>query len=183
MPNHCENDLIVTGGAAELADFIAAVGKPGKHGSEQLLSFHAVIPYPAEYSCKDDQTAAWDEAARKIRARARNGEVVAELDWTKRPKDGYNDGGYEWCIKNWGTKWDAYELKETGRTPERWAISFDMAWSPPNPVIEELGRRFPTLRLEMRSYEMGCAFQQRLIVDNGVVIECDVTDYFGSRGG
>ena len=46
---------------------------------------------------------------------------------------------YDWCIKNWGTKWNSYDSwKGDGQ-----GFQFSTAWSAPHPVLEELSRRFP----------------------------------------
>lgn len=43
---------------------------------------------------------------------------------------GFNDGGYDWCVRNWGTKWSEHGLiVESSRDCD--TISFDTAWSPP----------------------------------------------------
>ena len=51
---------------------------------------------------------------------------------------------YEWCIRNWGTKWNAcgYEAGTDYGTNCK-ALWFETAWDAPVPVIEELARRFP----------------------------------------
>lgn len=58
------------------------------------------------------------------------------------------DGWYDWCINNWGTKWDVgadegtekeerYGLKATVVGNEA-SCSFDSAWSPPIGLYKEL---------------------------------------------
>lgn len=51
-----------------------------------------------------------------------------------------DDTWYEWCVKHWGTKWNACECKIGDDY-----LEFDTAWSAPFPVITELSRRFPDL--------------------------------------
>lgn len=58
---------------------------------------------------------------------------------------------YEWCIQNWGTKWNACGY-ESGIDygPDCNALWFETAWSAPVPVVEELARRFPDLEFSHR---------------------------------
>jgi hypothetical protein len=57
-----------------------------------------------------------------------------ELEGTTAPSDGPN--WYNWCLANWGTKWNSYDgnVTESG-------ISFNTAWAPPVPVIVELSKQ------------------------------------------
>lgn len=41
---------------------------------------------------------------------------------------------YDWNIKNWGTKWNAYDFERISESE----IKFETAWSAPHPVIERL---------------------------------------------
>lgn len=43
---------------------------------------------------------------------------------------GFNDGGYDWCVKNWGTKWPECGFVVESNV-EYDLITFDTAWSPP----------------------------------------------------
>jgi hypothetical protein len=54
---------------------------------------------------------------------------------------------YEWCCRNWGTKWNAAEPTSelNGNTLK---IVFDTAWSHPRPVIKKLASLFPDLRID-----------------------------------
>lgn len=47
---------------------------------------------------------------------------------------------YEWNIKNWGTKWNAYSVGYTYS-----AIHFETAWGHPFPVIKALSKMFPKI--------------------------------------
>lgn len=60
------------------------------------------------------------------------------------PKGYYDDERwYDWCVNNWGTKWDIgakpeqYGLKAT-RVDNEITATFDSAWSPPIGLYEKL---------------------------------------------
>jgi hypothetical protein len=60
-----------------------------------------------------------------------------------------------WRIKNWGTKWDVYEVSEweyiiSDIKPLFLKISFQSAWSTPIVAILKLSKLFPTLRIECK---------------------------------
>lgn len=94
------------------------------------FDFNVLIPYPQEYKVLDD---ARHEAEKQPGAK-----------WNELPKDGYNAGGYDWCIKHWGTKWNAYDI---GFGYDD--ICFCTAWNTPLPIWAELSKRFPELYLEV----------------------------------
>lgn len=52
---------------------------------------------------------------------------------------------YDWCIKNWGTKWNSYY--------NQWLdddkISFCTAWSAPIPILEKLAEIYSDRRIEI----------------------------------
>jgi hypothetical protein len=150
MPNWCYNNLDVTGEKEEVKRFreFAKAKDPrydkrGK-GEENELSFHSFIPYPDKYLLQDIK-------CRTIKTNC---------------KDGYNQGGYEWCANSWGTKWNAgsvyiEELEEGIR------YSFDTAWAPPIPVVIKMGEMFPELKFKLSFSEEGMGFEGDLIVENG----------------
>lgn len=55
-----------------------------------------------------------------------NVQTYGSLDW------------YEWCVKNWGTKWNADTLSVSDDE-----IIFNTAWSPSIPIIVKLSRMYP----------------------------------------
>ena len=64
---------------------------------------------------------------------------------------------YDWCVSNWGTKWDVGGDNGYIRpNPKTLKISFDSAWAPPLEayrMMEELG-----FTIEAMYYEPGMAF-------------------------
>jgi hypothetical protein len=62
--------------------------------------------------------------------------------------EGYNSGGYEWCVNNWGTKWaESYvtiseeNYGDTGRI----CYSFESPWNPPEEGYRKISEMFPRL--------------------------------------
>lgn len=163
MPNHCSNDLRITG-SPKLIDLFFETVK----GPEKLIDASKIIPYPKKFA---------DADARAEEARKKTGEIFTDV------ADGYNNGGYEWCCKHWGTKWGLYNFTEVKRFKRSAVVTFDTAWSPPSPIIKEASNRFPQLTFLMRSYECGCGYKAILEVKAGIVLTDQTLPYNGSRGG
>lgn len=173
MPNWCENDLRVEGPKEVLEEFLRFVagGSP--------FDFNRLSPYPPEFQELDDAAEAWDKANAKTPPQGQSG----------RPKDGYNSGGYEWRVANWGTKWPAYKVareEPTNGDDEKTLVvvfHFSTAWSPPKPVIEKASERYPALTFELRYFECGCCFNGLFRCKGGEVESDKSGPYFGERGG
>ena len=84
---------------------------------------------------------------------------------------------YEWACENWGTKWNAMDAS--------WGndhVSFETAWAPPIPVLEDLAK------------ELGSGFDVRFLIEadgeyvtrvspeTGFDPHCDFTPYFETSG-
>jgi len=54
---------------------------------------------------------------------------------------------YEWSIKNWGTKWNAYGQNDKRNNNN--TIYFQIAWSSPLSLIGELSKLFPDLIIKL----------------------------------
>jgi hypothetical protein len=151
---------------------------------ESLFDFDHIIPYPDHFKRPDALAQEW--------VRNHPDWPTTPGLWKERPTDGFNQGGYEWCIENWGTKWNAVRAvhaengerwDENGREFLRVTISFDTAWSPPEPVILRASELHPALRFELRYFESGAGFNGIFVCQAGEVIEEDQGAYYGSRGG
>ena len=173
MPNFCENDLTVEGPKDVVLQFLKFAN------GESPFDFKSFIPYPEEYVRLDNAAKAWDKEH----------EGRPDYDWRKRPKDGFNAGGYEWCVRNWGTKWPASRVNMEGpvtgydvNTLEV-VFHFDTAWCPPKPIIENAAKRYPALTFDLRYFECGCRFNGLFRCVQGKVEEDASGEYFGTRGG
>lgn len=51
---------------------------------------------------------------------------------------------YDWSVKNWGTKWNAYYSSIISEDE----IEFQTAWSAPTPILEKLGEMYPDIEIE-----------------------------------
>ncbi|WP_315398681.1 hypothetical protein [Neisseria sicca] len=65
---------------------------------------------------------------------------------------------YEWSIRHWGTKWNAYHQHIGIFSDTEIYVEFDTAWSPPEPVFAAIVEAFPELQLEVRYIDEGGGF-------------------------
>jgi hypothetical protein len=95
MPNWVDCDLTISG---TKNDVEAIIAKLASADGTKLIDFNNIIPYPEEFKRADDILQAWFDKPEEGRKQ------------TPQPKDGYNNGGYQWRIENWGTKWNASNI-------------------------------------------------------------------------
>lgn len=172
MPNWCENQLFVRGKKVDVAAFMefARSGRDDD-GAGSVLDFNKIAPYPDEFSLADAARRKWNDENEGV-------------EWDKRPpqpKDGYNAGGYEWCVKNWGTKWPASD-PDVYVTSRGCTYTFNTAWGPPGPVVIKASELFPELTFKLKYWEGGQGFKGELTAKAGQHEEWD-GDYSGDRGG
>ena len=84
---------------------------------------------------------------------------------------------YDWSCKNWGTKWNAYEVAvfEEG-------FNLYTAWSPAYPVIERLAFLFPEANFIYSGNEPGCCFCFAREYRKGILVyemDGEYDEYFG----
>jgi hypothetical protein len=48
---------------------------------------------------------------------------------------------YDWCVQNWGTKWDIFDVNYASLEGDTLAVSFMTAWSPPVAALETAMRK------------------------------------------
>ena len=86
----------------------------------------------------------------------KTGEVMFE---TYNFPDGKNDDRwYHWNIQNWGTKWDACNVEIDYADESQIEISFDTAWSPPEPICARLREMFEDIHISWFYDEPGMEF-------------------------
>lgn len=172
MPNHITNRLYVTANSAEeLTDFLKSIGT-----KESAIDFNKIVPMPQdlkgteESSTTDDSICYYliqtnqEELLNKIRRfnyndnrfDGKSEEELAELyKKGKKYVDNYKKYGsatwYRWCLNNWGTKWNAYDVSLwVNETEDGAIITFDTAWSGVPDLIEKLAKKFPNIYFEYK---------------------------------
>jgi len=126
MPNWCANAIAIKATEYESARMIRELDNHLKEGGG-LISFF--LPIPPELN--DPRTGSF------------GGEDADEKDALRQSlleKYGCS-GWYDWCLNNWGTKWDT-KPDDFFLDGDSMELYFDTAWSPPIKFYEELFERF-----------------------------------------
>lgn len=182
MPNWCESDLTVTGqDVQKVLDYVAS--------GDSVLDFNKIIPYPAKFKELDARA---EEYGKKVSAiydkelseqETEKKLIALDVEYNAPVTDGYNQGGYQWCNRNWGTKWNACNPRISSQSKKRAMIKFETPWAPPVPVIAVLAEKFPEFTFTMKYYERGMEFQGTLKFENGKLVLVKNNPYHGKRGG
>ena len=122
MPNWCSNEVSIIPENGEGIEEMKQFAK--ECFTEEELDFEKVIPYPDSAPSREDQPEDFMERLKHPFAK-----------W-------YNDFGYDWCVENWGTKWNASEQANTLGEDEI-NLDFQTAWSPPQGIYEKIQTRLP----------------------------------------
>jgi len=138
MPNWCRDKLTITGPEADRAAFLTRAG--------DTLDFNVWKPYPEDYRKLDEATREWEN----LNLDKDTHEPLNGAKWEERPKDGFNQGGYEWCIENWNSKWnasplDGIEAPTFCANNDRIICTFETPFSPPLAIINLMSQEFPAL--------------------------------------
>ena len=97
--------------------------------------------------------------------------------------EGFNSGGYQWCLANWGTKWGFYDARREDLSPTKVVYHFNTAWSPAVQLVDRLASLFPLLAFKWDYFEGGMGFQGHVVYDNGTALSRREDSYSGHRGG
>lgn len=164
MPNWCECELTVSAPREGYKNHF----RDSVRGGENPIDVNKILPYPDHYRRLDES----------VQIMRENG-----VDWRDIPKDGFNSGGYEWCVANWGTKWglcDVFIVKETPRTIK---YEFNTAWSPPIALIKKAAEQHPRCTFTLKYWEGGMCFKGTFQIRGDRVLRDIEEKYYGSRGG
>jgi hypothetical protein len=137
-----------------------------------------IIPYPKEYELLDkvNEGGAKYEPTEEEKRQLILMELEGKYDTSR---DGYNQGGYEWCVDNWGSKWGFCDCIVDREEENCLEISFKTAWSPITPLIERISKEIPNLKVSYSAEEESGDFAFDSTWENGVLIEqIDRTDEY-----
>ena len=133
MPNWCNNNAIVRHDNPDMIEKIIKGYSEGK-------LFEEFFPCPAELSAP-------------VAIGENYNDRVAAQEAANKEKYGYTSW-YDWCINNWGCKWDAGNENDEDldcMDPNKVSLSFDTAWQPPVAFyakLTELGFNITAFYLE-----------------------------------
>lgn len=49
---------------------------------------------------------------------------------------------YDWCVENWGTKWDVFDVEVMSLVDDTLELTFSTAWSPPTEALQHGAERY-----------------------------------------
>lgn len=181
MPNWCDCEITIKGESKILQTLIDKVCSETKDSANKLvLDTNKILPYPEEYRIKDEIHEKW------FNEHYKDGQLIVE-DGSKEPEDGFNNGGYDWCAKNWGTKWGLTNTQlDKAKLSNGSGVlmySCDTAWMPPTGLMLALSKLFPDLHITLNYWECGDGFKGTAKYHNGECIHSKTSVYMGNRGG
>ncbi len=146
MPNNIINTVTITGSKSDLNSIRELM-----HGEENF-DFEKILPMPKELltittgsnTIDNVKVHAWREVEGKCTTISKE-----EFDELKSKYGSYD--WYDWAIKNWGTKWGAYEHRDVIQTGKTLKYRFETAWSIANGVYTKLSLMFPDVKISVRA--------------------------------
>lgn len=174
MPNWVSNTISVTAESkTEMDAFLdKAKGIESKIRSEGNEDFHfGAFVHPTDEDLpyytgeiEEEKPEGWDDLSSAE-------QLTHNLKFSGR-------GWYDWNITNWGTKWDACSSYISKTDDLTASISFETAWSPPEPIFRAIVEQFPNLSFDIY-YEEEQGWGGELLGSNGelsLVKEWDIPD-------
>ena len=113
--------------------------------------------YSMEKTEEEFKAAIWNIPQSSINAFLRMRTDVSREEWTLGLQAYRNiaqygaASWYDWCVKNWGTKWNACEPTLDSDENDVDYLRFETAWSAPHPILEKLSEMFPNATFEHSS--------------------------------
>ena len=145
MPNHVTSIITFKGETERVNDILAFI-----QGDGQAIDFNKILPMPKcyEYDTTNHPDGKGLEVGKPIgfEGPIATEELIEEYKRaTKEQREKYGVvGWYDWRVRNWGTKWNAYDCVGEGNT-----ILFDTAWNAPIPIFQQLAKMFPDIELHV----------------------------------
>lgn len=186
MPNHITNLISFGDQPEQVAAFHQMLRElrqeDGVYGS---IDFNKLIPMPESLDIEAGSNINDGLAAYR---RFMSGDKAAETFRKERPeawalgKRAYENiqqygapTWYEWCNRNWGTKWNAYSCAEIDKNAD--TMEFMTAWSSVPGILEALSRKYPDQAVSYRwaDEDIGsnvgeAVFQNGKMVDSNIPV-------------
>lgn len=160
MPNWCNNYLIVKGEVEELQQL-----KNDLKSEYTNFDFNKIIDYKSFSDTKKDE---WKNLPTKEKTYWVKDETKEENGFRQWV---FNNGGYIWCVNNWGTKWNTDDNVSVNFNKDKKELtySFASAWSPPTELILTLIEKYKSLYFDFEYEETGMGFAGEITGEKGEV--------------
>ena len=144
MPNHVYNSVTLTGSFRDLTRLKMLLNMPHEcqhvHNDTDISQFNF-------FSLLAPDKSVWDEYY---------GEEPSYKDLAERVRHSTNHW-YDWNVRNWGTKWNAYDIDysdtfdndDIDNNQHSISYHFNTAWSPPYGIITALSKKIEELKLNV----------------------------------
>ena len=156
MPNHCHNRVTIYGDDTEDSRrYIAEI----KQIFEDENCFTQIIPEPYWHNTSLMSNDILINSISKPKGKVGELPQYVEDPWKRlvfKSTGQADDRWYDWRVRNWDTKWDAYDVEVTDDDPDQFEVTFNTAWSPPEAVCEALRELYPDLVISWFYDEPGC---------------------------
>ena len=156
MPNWCSNRVRVCLKEGDNVEDMKEFKELVKGENGRPFSFNSIIPMPEElHTVQSPVRIMTEEEIEEYKKKHSDSEwMIGTLPITKEYSDEllekYGDNNwYDWCINNWGVKWDCAD----GTITEEFAdleltYRFDTPWGPPQEIYNYLEARFPKIHIQ-----------------------------------
>lgn len=166
MPNHINSQVEITGSKAKIKKLIKDVGiNLDLEALENKFDFNGIVKMPSGLLTTNSPTKVFetqeevDAENERYRTVWNNNKVAALLksEADRRQKEYGALNWYDWSYENWGTKWNAYEVKLIDWSGTKLVVDIQTAWDTPHKIWEKLEEMGFTVRGvyygEMEGYE------------------------------
>lgn len=190
MPNHTTTELELMGNTDEIKRFILNVDK----GDGNHFSFESLLPMPNELITTVSPSRIVTQEQIDVDKAEYNLVYNALMEDERKLRDNYDPKGehsfgitqetndrfikqygvnnwYDWKVKNWGTKWGAYDTNEWDVSEGYANISYHTAWTPATAFIINVSKQFPLIKFQHSFADEGGSFLGIEIIQNGEVLD------------
>lgn len=201
MPNHTTTELELMGPTDEIKRFILNVDK----GDGNHFSFDSMVPMPNELITTISPSRIVTQEQIDVDKAKYNVAYNALTEDERKLRDNYDPKGehsfgitqetndrfikqygvnnwYDWKVKNWGTKWGAYDTNEWDVSDEYASISYHTAWSAATSFIVNASKQFPLIKFKHSFADEGGSFLGFEIIQNGEVLDTFDFEWISDNG-
>ena len=138
MPNDCFNRVTIQCDIALTQDLEVLIDSLQTDelalNPTNVFNFNSIIQMPPELMSLEE------------RYHQREG-LPDEVTKARLRKEYGADNWHDWCINNWGTKWNSYDSHIAEKTTTYVIYTFSTAWAPPAPIITRLRKDCPDFHI------------------------------------